>query len=306
MNEKALKQIVDLVGNTPIVEVKHSIPNVKVLAKLEYLNPSGSIKDRAAKGMLLAAFRENILTGKTLIEATSGNTGIAFAMLGGALGIPVEIIMPTNATEERKKLVANFGAKIIFTSDMEGTDGSQAKATNLVREYTEKYYYPDQYNNDQNWRAHFETTGPEIWSQSEGKVTHFVAGLGTSGTFIGTTRYLQGKGVECIAVQPNNPIHGLEGWKHMPSAQVPGIWDSSLPNHIIEADTEVGFKYAVSASRFLGLPLSPSSGANLWAALEIARSSKGGVVVTVFHDNSFKYLGDDFWRNNDYFAENPF
>ena len=211
MRTRAFQRLARLVGNTPLVEISQAITRSRVLAKLEFYNPSGSVKDRAAKGMLEAALADGRLAGQTILEATSGNTGIALAMFGSALGLPVELVMPANVTPERKRIIANYGAHSIFTSNLEGTDGAQRKATELAAAQSERYFYPDQYNNEHNWRAHYATTGPEIWRQSEGAATHFVAGLGTSGTFIGTARYLRERGVRCVAVQPDNPIHGLEG-----------------------------------------------------------------------------------------------
>ena len=204
--------ILDLVGNTPLVAIPHGRnPKVSVFAKLESANPSGSVKDRAARGMILAAQAGGLLEGRTLLEATSGNTGIALAMMCAGLGVPCELALPKNASPERKLLLARYGATLHLTSPMEGTDGAQAEATRLVEAESDRYYYPDQYNNEQNWKAHFDGTGPEIWAQTDGQVTHFVTGLGTSGTFVGTSRFLKEKGVTCLSVQPNNPMHGLDG-----------------------------------------------------------------------------------------------
>ena len=215
MRIDAFERVARLVGNTPLVEISQALTPARILAKLEYYNPSGSVKDRAAKGMLEAALANEELAGRTILEATSGNTGIALAMFGSALGLPVELVMPANVTPERKRIIANYGARSVFTSNLEGTDGAQRKAAELAAAHPERYFYPDQYNNEHNWRAHYGGTGPEIWRQSGGQATHFVAGLGTSGTFIGSARFLRERGVRCIAVQPDNPIHGLEGWKHM-------------------------------------------------------------------------------------------
>ena len=306
MRTRAFQRLARLVGNTPLVEISQSVTGSRVLAKLEFYNPSGSVKDRAAKGMLEAALADGRLAGQTILEATSGNTGIALAMFGSALGLPVELVMPANITPERKRIIANYGARSIFTSNLEGTDGAQCKATELAASHPERYFYPDQYNNEHNWRAHYAATGPEIWRQSEGAVTHFVAGLGTSGTFIGTARYLRQRGVRCVAVQPDNPIHGLEGWKHMPTARVPGIYDAAEADELLEADTETAYRYAIAAGRYLGYALSPSAAANLWAALEVARNASGAVVATLFPDNSLKYLDDPYWENEEYVTEDPF
>ena len=303
---QAFEGVARLVGNTPLVEISQSVSPARILAKLEYYNPSGSVKDRAAKGMLEAGLAAGQLAGRTILEATSGNTGIALAMFGSALGLPVELVMPANVTPERKRIIANYGARSLFTSNLEGTDGAQRKAAELAAAHPERYFYPDQYNNEHNWRAHYATTGPEIWRQSGGAVTHFVAGLGTSGTFIGTARYLRERGVRCIAVQPDNPLHGLEGWKHLPTALVPGIYDASVADTVLEADTEMAYRYAVAAGRYLGYALSPSAAANLWAALEVARREPGATVATLFTDNSLKYLDDPYWENDDYLTADPF
>ena len=299
-------RVARLVGNTPLVEITQSVSPARILAKLEYYNPSGSVKDRAAKGMLEAGLAAGQLAGRTILEATSGNTGIALAMFGSALGLPVELVMPANVTPERQRIIANYGARSRFTSNLEGTDGAQRKAAELAAAHPERYFYPDQYNNEHNWRAHYATTGPEIWRQSGGAVTHFVAGLGTSGTFIGTARYLRERGVHCIAVQPDNPLHGLEGWKHLPTALVPGIYDAGVADAVLEADTEMAYRYAIAAGRYLGYALSPSAAANLWAALEVARGEPGATVATLFADNSLKYLDDPYWENDDYLTADPF
>ena len=306
MRIRAFQRLARLVGDTPLVEISQSVTRSRVLAKLEFYNPSGSVKDRAAKGMLEAALAAGRLAGQTILEATSGNTGIALAMFGSGLGLPVELVMPANVTPERKRIIANYGARSIFTSNLEGTDGAQRKATELAAAHPQRYFYPDQYNNEHNWRAHYATTGPEIWRQSAGAVTHFVAGLGTSGTFVGTARYLRERGVRCVAVQPDNPIHGLEGWKHMPTARVPGIYDAAVADELLEADTETAYRYAIAAGRYLGYALSPSAAANLWAALEVARGTPDATVVTLFPDNSLKYLDDPYWENEEYVTEDPF
>ena len=298
----------DLIGNTPLAPVRHGIPGVEVYAKLEYFNPTGSVKDRAVKGMIEQALAADLLDGRTLIEATSGNTGIALAAVGAALRLPVRITMPANASPERKRLLATLGAAVTYTDPLEGTDGAQLEARRLVAAAPERYYYPDQYANPANWQAHYHGTGPEIWEQSRRRVTHFVAGLGTAGTFVGASRFLLGKGVRCIAVQPDTPLHGLEGWKHISTvAQVPAIYDAELCADPIEVATPEAYRYAVAAGRYLGFPLSPSSAANLAAALRTAREAgPGAVVVTVFPDNSLKYLADDFWNRHDDGLADPF
>ena len=237
-------RLIDLIGNTPLLEIEHrNSSRVRIGAKLEYFNPGGSVKDRPVKRMLLAAMESGALQGRTIIDATSGNTGIAYAMLCAEFRLPLELAMPENASEERKLILNLYGAKMHLTSPMEGTDGAQRFVQDLVQKQGDRYFYPDQYNNDNNWKAHLETTGPEIWEQSDGQVTHFLAGLGTSGTFVGTARYLQPKGVKCLSVQPDNPLHGLEGWKHMETAIVPGIYDAGLADDVLEVDTEDAFCY---------------------------------------------------------------
>ena len=244
--------------------------------------------------------------GKILIDATSGNTGIAYALYGASLGIPVELALPENASEERKLILNNYGVKLHLTNPLEGTDGAQRFVDELVADNQSKYFFPNQYANDNNWKAHVESTGPEIWAQSNQSVTHFVAGLGTTGTFMGTSRFLQPKGVHCVSVEPNTPMHGLEGWKHMETAIVPEIYDRSVANDTLVADTARSYELAKAASKYCGLMLSPSAAANLDAAMQLADGLKEGVIVTVFADNAMKYLTDAFWSDDAYTIENPF
>ena len=302
-----MTSLINLVGNTPLIEISYfKSKNVKILAKCEWYNPSGSVKDRAAANMVQDALNKGLLKNKVLIDATSGNTGIAYAMIGAALNIPIELALPKNASEERKLILENYGVKLHLTDPMEGTDGAQRYVKSIVAENPDKYFYPDQYNNDNNWKAHYKGTGPEIWRQSNGEVTHYIAGLGTTGTFIGTSRFLQEKNVECTAVHPDNPMHGLEGWKHMETAIVPGIYDTSVADHNVHVSTEKAFQYARAASQYLGLLISPSSAANLVAALDLAEKIDSGTIVTVFPDNAMKYLKDSFWSDDDYSIDNPF
>jgi len=297
----------DLVGDTPLFKIRHPFSDqVQVYAKCEWVNPSGSVKDRAALFMFQDALDRGLLDNKILIDATSGNTGLAFAMLASSHQVPLELALPENASMERKLLLKNYGAKIHFTSPLEGTDGAQKFVKKLVEEYPDKYYYPDQYNNEMNWKAHYHGTGPEIWEQTDHQVTHFVAGLGTSGTFIGTSRFLRERAVHCTAVHPDNPMHGLEGWKHMETAIVPGIYDAQLADDNQEVCTEEAYRYARGAFCHLALPLSPSSAANLVVSLRLAESLGSGVVVTIFPDNAAKYLQESFWTDDDYIIENPF
>ena len=302
-----MSHIIDVVGNTPLIQIPYSKnPNVRIYAKCEWFNPSGSVKDRAAANMIQEGIQSGRANNKTLMDATSGNTGIAYALFGASMGLPVELALPENASEERKLILKNYGVRLHLTSAMEGTDGAQRFVEYHVSQHPDQYFYPDQYKNHANWQAHYKGTGPEIWHQTKESVTHFVAGLGTTGTFIGTSRFLQTKGVHCVSVQPNNPMHGLEGWKHMQTAIVPAIYDASVANDTLEADTIHSYQIARSATQYLGLFLSPSSAANLSSAMRLANQINKGVIVTVFPDNAMKYLKDPFWSDDDYCIENPF
>jgi cysteine synthase B len=237
--------------------------------------------------------------GRTIMDATSGNTGIAYAMIGAALGYPVAVCLPKNASPERKKILRIFGAGIIETDPLAGTDGAQREAKRLVAESPDKWFYPDQYNNDANWRAHYETTAPEIWEQTGGRITHFVAGLGTSGTFVGTTRRLKefNPAIRCISMQPDLPLHGLEGMKHMETAIVPGIYDRSLADAECEVGTEEAQETARRLGRAEGLWVGVSAGANVFAALRLAATlPAGSVVVTILCDAGSRYMSDKFWN----------
>ena len=301
------RSLLDLVGNTPLLEITQSVnKDVTLYAKLEWYNPSGSVKDRAARAIILSALDNGLLTNKVLIDATSGNTGLAYAMMCSFLRIPLELVLPENASKERKQLITNYGIKVYYSSALEGTDGAQAYVKTLINEKPDRYYYPDQYNNDNNWQAHVKTTGPEIWDQTDGNVTHFVSGLGTTGTFVGTSRFLKEKGVHCLAVQPDNPMHGLEGWKHLDTALRPGIYDDTVADSHVQVSTETAYSYTKAASRFLGLQISPSSAANLVAAMDLVKTLDSGCVVTIFPDNAMKYLNERFWDDHDYDIENPF
>jgi cysteine synthase B len=239
--------------------------------------------------------------GKTILDATSGNTGIAYAWIGAAKGYPVTLCLPANASSERKKILAAYGAELILTSAGESTDGAQRKAKELVAADPEKYFYPDQYNNDANWRAHYEGTGPEIWRQTNGQVTHFIAGLGTTGTFIGTGRFLRSvkSDIELISMQPATPLHGLEGMKHLETAIVPGIYDSTLATRQMTVETEDAYDMCRWLAHEEGLFVGISSGANVLSALRIARELDEGTIVTILCDSGDKYLSDKFWSNTD-------
>lgn len=290
------------VGNTPLIRLRNvtrDLPRgVEVWAKAEYMNPGGSVKDRAALAMILAGERAGELGGdKILIDATSGNTGIAYAMIGAARGHKVTLVLPKNATEARKQILRRFGAEIIETDPLEATDGSQRVARELADRYPERYFYPDQYNNDANWKAHYSTTANEIWRQTNGAVTHFVTGLGTTGTFTGTTRRLKelNRRLKAIGMQPASPLHGLEGLKHLATAMVPGIYDGALADEELFVETEAGQAMTRRLAREEGLFVGPSSGANVHAAIETARRTGEGVIVTMLCDGGAKYLDQEFW-----------
>jgi cysteine synthase B len=302
-----MSHIIDFVGNTPLIQIPYKKnKKVQIYAKCEWFNPSGSVKDRAAANMIKTGLASGQASGKTLIDATSGNTGIAYALYGASLGLNVALALPENASEERQLILKNYGVTLHLTSAMEGTDGAQRFVDTLVQENKDRYFYPNQYANDANWQAHKQGTGPEIWHQTTGAVTHFVAGLGTTGTFIGTSRFLQTKGVHCVSVEPNNPMHGLEGWKHMETAIVPKIYDDSVADDTMMADTIRSYEMAKAATKYLGLFLSPSAAANLDSALRLADELTHGVIVTVFPDNAMKYLKEPFWSDDDFNIDNPF
>jgi len=302
--------VLELIGNTPLLSFKRvaqSVAPVQVLAKAEWYNPGGSVKDRAALAMILDGERRGLLNkNKTLIDATSGNTGIAYAMIGAERGYHVKLALPKNASPERKQTLLAYGAELIMTDPGEGTDGAQRYVKQLVDMNPERYFYPDQYNNDANWRAHYETTAMEIWRQTEGQVTHFVAGVGTSGTFMGVTRRLKelNPAIQCICMQPDSPLHGLEGMKHMQTALVPGIYDAGIADEQMETSTEDAHKMCLRLAREEGVLVGVSSGANLSAAMRTAERLKEGVVVTIFCDSASKYLSESFWQEMDSEAEN--
>ncbi len=292
---KAINKVGALIGNTPIYEIKNILnkKGVRIFAKLEWQQLGGSVKARPAFNIIKNAILKGALgKGKRLLDATSGNTGIAYASIGAALGIPVTLTLPENASQERKNILKALGVEIIYTSKFDSTDGAQLKAKELVKQYPDKYFYADQYANDNNWLAHFETTAPEIWNQTKGNITHFVAGLGTTGTFSGITRGLKtkNKNIQFIALQPNNPLHGLEGWKHLETAIVPGIYDASLIDKTIEIDTLAAFDQLKNLALKEGLLVSPSAAANLQGAIEVAKTIDEGNIVTTFSDNACKYM----------------
>jgi len=293
--------VLDLIGKTPLVRLPHferMTPGVELYAKAEWQNPGGSVKDRAAARMIRdGEARGALRPGLTIVEATSGNTGIAYAMVGAARGYKVRLFLPENASPERKLILRAFGADLVLTDPLEGTDGAIREVRRTVAESPEKYFYPDQYSNDSNWRAHFETTGPEIIEQTSGRLTHFVAGLGTSGTFMGTGRALRqfNPAIKLISFQPEGPFHGLEGLKHMETALVPAIYDPSLADEDLRVSTEAAHRMVRRLAREEGLLVGISSGAALDAALQLAGRLDEGVVVTVFPDGAEKYLSETFW-----------
>ena len=296
--------LLDLVGNTPLVRltaVTAGLPEgVTVSGKAEMFNPGGSVKDRPGLAMIRDGIARGLLTpGKTILDATSGNTGIAYAMVGTALGYRVELCMPRNASEERKRILRAYGASFVLTDPAEGSDGAIREARRRYAADPERYFYPDQYNNDANWRAHYETTAPEIWEQTGGAVTHFVAGLGTSGTFMGVGRRLRelNPAIELIAMQPDGPFHGLEGLKHMGTAIVPGIFDADLADQNLTVSTEEAHAMVKRLAREEGLMVGISAAANVVAALRVAERLDAGTVVTIFCDGADKYLSESFWED---------
>lgn len=291
------------IGNTPLIRLRtiaKDLPkNIEIHAKAEFINPGGSVKDRAALAMILAAENSGELTkNKIILDATSGNTGIAYAMIGAARGYKVCLTLPKNASAERKRILKIYGAEIIETDQMSGTDGAQMKAKELFREFPDKYFYPDQYNNENNWKAHYDTTAPEIWQQTNGRITHFIAGLGTTGTFVGTSKRLKefNPSLQAISMQPDSPLHGLEGMKHLETAIVPGIYDAKVADKNVEVATEDAQSMTRRLAREEGLFVGISAGANVFAALRLARELKeNAVIVTILCDGGGKYLGEDFW-----------
>jgi S-sulfo-L-cysteine synthase (O-acetyl-L-serine-dependent) len=298
------RSVLECIGNTPLLRLERigkEFPNVEFLAKAEWFNPGGSVKDRPALGMIQAGLKSGALTpGKTIIDATSGNTGIAYAMIGAAMGYPVKLALPDSASHERKRILAAFGAELVMTPGDEATDGAIRKVHEIVAADPQKYFYPDQYSNPANWQAHYHGTANEIWNQTEGRITHFVAGLGTSGTFVGTTRRLRelNPKIRCVSLQPDGPFHGLEGWKHMETALVPSIYDAKLADEDLEVSTEESYKLVKRMAREEGLLVSPSAAAALAGCFKVAKSiprDQHAVLVTVFADSASKYLSERFW-----------
>jgi cysteine synthase B len=310
-------RLLDRIGNTPLVRLERlapDLPGVQILGKAEWTNPGGSVKDRAAAGIVLDALRrEKLCPGMRLLDATSGNTGIAYAMLGAALAFPVTLCMPSNVSPERKRILRAYGAEVIWTDPAESSDGAIRKARELAQDPKPgsragpQYFYADQYSNPANWQAHYNGTANEILEQTDGRITHFVAGLGTTGTFMGVTRRLKevNPKIECISMQPDSPFHGLEGLKHMATAIVPAIYDPGLADRNVEVETEAAYAMAKRLARTEGLLVGISAAAAVAAALRIAEEQAGrgqetggneAVIVTVLPDAADKYLSERFWE----------
>jgi cysteine synthase B len=306
VNSKLGSFVAERIGATPLIRLDQPVrglEGITLLAKAEWANPGGSVKDRAAASMVADARTRGLLVpGKTLLDATSGNTGIAFAMLGAALGFPVHLAMPSNVSPERKRVLRAFGAKVDWTDPDQGSDGAIRRARELAGNEPERFCYMDQYSNDANWLAHYRTTGPEIWQQTEGTITHFVAGLGTSGTFMGTTRKLKemNPAIQAVSFQPDSPFHGLEGLKHMGTAMVPAIYNPHLADRALEIETEAAYEMARRLAREEGLLVGISAAAAVVASVKIAQeeatAGRSAVIVTVLPDAADKYLSERFWE----------
>jgi cysteine synthase B len=301
--------ILSRIGNTPLLRLARitaDLPGIEIYAKAEYFNPGGSVKDRAALNMILEGERTGKLTNdRIILDSTSGNTGIAYAMIAAVKGYRVVLCLPANASMERKRILNAYGAWVVLTDPAEGSDGAIRKCREMYESDPGRYYYPDQYNNPANWKAHFETTGPEILEQTGGRITHFVAGLGTSGTFTGVTRRLRRDmpGVKCYSAQPASGFHGIEGLKYMPTAIVPGIYDETLADGNLWLETEDAYRMVRRLARDEGLLVGISSGANVVAALRLGRelydAGQTAVIVTIFSDSADKYLSEQFWDEDD-------
>jgi len=306
IDERPGLSLLERIGNTPLLRldrIVHGFDGISLLAKAEWVNPGGSVKDRAAASMVREAHANGSLRpGKTLLDATSGNTGIAFAMLGAALGFPVLLAMPSNVSSERKRILQAYGAQVEWTDPDLGSDGAIRRARELAADDPERFCYMDQYSNNANWRAHYETTGPEIWQQTAGQITHFVAGLGTSGTFVGSVRRLREFNplLQAVSMQPDSPFHGLEGLKHLATAIVPAIYDPHLANRNIEVQTEAAYAMAKQLAREEGLLVGVSAAAAVVASLQIAQEEAAAgriaTIVTMLPDSADKYLSERFWE----------
>jgi len=303
LGESALARI----GNTPLLrlgQIAEGLPGIEILAKAEWFNPGGSVKDRAAYNIVQTATRSGKLaSGKMLLDSTSGNTGIAYAMIGAALGFGVTLCMPSNVSVERKRILSAYGANVIYTDADQGSDGAIRKARAMIAAEPEQYFYADQYSNPANWQAHYQTTGNEIWQQTHGRVTHFVAMMGTSGTFVGTSRRLKelNPRIRCISLQPDSSFHGIEGAKHMASAIVPGIYDATVADDDLAVTTESAYTIVKRLAREEGLLAGISAGGAVAGCLKLAqqlmRRRQKAVIVTIFPDSGDKYLSERFWED---------
>lgn len=299
---REIHSILDLIGNTPLLEIQRIAeglsPDVRVFAKLEGFNPGGSVKDRPALRMVQEGIRQGKLTpGKVILDSTSGNTGIALALIGRVLGYPVELVVPANVSIERKRIIGAYGAKIHYSDPLEGSDGAIRLCREILQDNPQRYFKPDQYFNPMNPLAHYENTGPEIYRQTGGMVSHFVAGIGTGGTIMGTGRYLKemNRNIKIIAVEPDDALHGLEGLKHMATSIVPGIYREEELDEKIPVATDDAYAMVYRLSQEEGVLVGQSSGAAMFAALKVARRLQSGVIVTVFPDFGDKYLSTSLW-----------
>jgi S-sulfo-L-cysteine synthase (O-acetyl-L-serine-dependent) len=309
MSNYMAHDVIGNIGNTPLLRLNRvtvDLPGIEIYGKAEYFNPGGSVKDRPALNMILEGEKAGLLTpDKVLIDSTSGNTGIAYAMIGAARGYRIELCLPKNASPERKLILKAYGAELVLTPADEGSDGAIRKVREIYAAEPDRYFYPDQYSNDANWQAHYNTTAPEIIEQTEGRITHFVTLLGTSGTFVGTARRLleDVPGVECISAQPSTGFHGLEGTKHMPTAIVPRIYDDTLASRNLWIETEDAYRMVKRLAREEGLLVGISAGGNVHAALTVAKElhaqGKQAVIVTILCDGADKYLSEKFWNTPD-------
>jgi S-sulfo-L-cysteine synthase (O-acetyl-L-serine-dependent) len=302
---RGARDVLSLIGQTPLLRLARlgrPFPEIEICAKAEWANPGGSVKDRPAMNIILEAERAGLMSkDRILVDSTSGNTGIAYAMIGAARGYRVKLCMPSNASEERKRILQAYGAEIVYTDPMQGSDGAIRRVRQMVEEKPGLYFYANQYDNPANWRAHYETTAPEIFEQTAGRLTHFVAGLGTSGTFVGTARRLKelNPKIRCISFQPDSPFHGLEGMKHMATAIVPKIYDPEIADDDLAISTEAAHAMVRRLAREEGLLVGISAGAAMVAALKVAKEARRGLIVTIFPDSGDKYLGERFWDEGD-------
>ena len=304
-NRKAVGQaLLERIGNTPLLRLERvgsEFPNIQFFAKTEWFNPGGSVKDRPALSMIRAGLASGKLSpGKTIVAATSGNTGIAYAMIGAAIGYPVKLFLPHSASHERKRILGAYGAELVMTPGDEGTDGAIRRVRELVAANPGAYFYPDQYSNPANWQAHYRTTANEIWEQTRGEITHFVAALGTSGTFVGTSRRLRelNPAIRFVSLQPDGPWNGLEGWKHMATALRPAIYDDTLADENLEVSTEEAYRLVKRLAREEALLVRPSAAAALRGCCAVAKTVPRGEkanIVTIFADSASKYLSERFW-----------